>query len=159
MMLTGNNNVEVPGQAVRRLDEIEREYLELFTGKTFEERYRYTFFITPSGDEVFENIEILEFSDKRGVVEPGSGDSQVLSMRIRKTGKTEVLKDPLRNGNLPVRDNAIYYRVPDVAQVEISLGVRSLLGDRYLVSQYGEILALPVRPASGGRLRLGKQVP
>jgi hypothetical protein len=146
MMLTGNNATMVSDGAVRRLDEIEKQYLELFTGKTFEERMRYTYFITPSGDDVFENIEVLEFSDKRGVIEQGGPGSEVLSLRIRKAGKTLLLKDPLRPEKLPVRTNALYYRVPDLAFVEVSLGGHTLLNDRYPVSQCGEILALPTGP-------------
>ncbi len=147
MMLTGNNNTPVTDYSVMRLDEIERQYLELFTGKTFEERLLYTYYLIPAGEEVLENIEILEFSDKYGVLEESSGDSEVLSLRIRKTGKTELLKDPVRPGKLPVQTNALYYRVPDMAELEISLGGRTLLTGRYPVQQYGEILTMPAGPA------------
>jgi len=146
MMLTGNNSL-VPENAVERLDEIEREYLELFIGKTFEEKYSYSFYITPSKDEVYENIEILEFSDRRGILEQGSSDSDVLSLSLRKTGKTEILKTPGQAIKLPLQRNALYYRVPDVANVELSLGGRTLLKDRCMVSQYGEILSIPTNPA------------
>jgi len=142
MMLTGNNSL-VPENAVERLDEIEREYLELFIGKTFEERYNYSFYITPSEGEVYENIEILEFSDRRGVLEQGSSDSDVLSLSLSKIGKTEILKNPGQAEKLPLQRNALYYRVPDVANVEVSLGGRTLLKGRYRVSQYGEILSIP----------------
>ncbi len=143
MMLTGNNNTAVSDAAVRRLDEIERQYLELFTGKTFEERMRYTYFLTPDGNEVFENIEVLEFSEEGGVLTQGSPDTQVLSLNIRKAGKTLLLRDPRGREALPVRTNALYYRVPDMAIVEVSLGGQTLLNDRVPVSQYGEILVLP----------------
>jgi hypothetical protein len=145
MMLTGNNNTPVSDGAVRRLDEIEREYLELFIGKVFEERIHYKFFITPGSEEVFENIEVLEFSDQRGILGESSPDSRVLSLRLRKAGKTRLLKDPVRPEKLPVLSNALYYRVPDVAEVELSLGGEKLLTGRYPVSQYGEILTLPCR--------------
>ncbi len=147
MMLTGNNATPVSDYAVRRLDEIERQYLELFTGKSFEEKYTYTFYITPSGDELFDNIEILEFSERRGVQEGGTPDSEVLSMRLRKTGKTDALRSPDASPRLPVRTNALYYRIPDLAEVEISLGGQTMLNGRYPVSQYGEILSLPLGPA------------
>jgi hypothetical protein len=146
MMLTGNNSTSVSDGAVKRLDEIERQYLELFTGKIFEERMQYNYFVTPAGDEVFENIEVLEFSDRGGVLEGGDPDSQVLSMNIRKAGKTTLLRDPGGRDDLPVRTNALYYRVPDMALVEISLGGNTLLRDRFPVSQYGEILVLPTGP-------------
>jgi acyl-CoA hydrolase len=147
MMLTGNNSTPMPDYAVKRLDEIEREYLELFIGKSFDENYRYTFYVTPSGDEIFENIELLEFSERRGVVEGGYPDSEVLSLEFRKTGKTEILKDLTRAEKLPVQNNSLYYRVPDVAEVKVSLAGRALLYDRYPVCQYGEILALPIGPS------------
>ncbi len=147
MMLTGNNNTPVTDYSVQRLDEIEREYLELFIGKTFEERIQYTYYINPSGEEVFENIEIVEFSESRGILEVGAGDSEALSLSIRKTGKTNLLVNPLHPEKLPVQTNALYYRVPDVAEVEVSLGRRILLSERYPVYQYGEILSMPVGPA------------
>ncbi|MFC2116029.1 DUF4831 family protein [Bacteroidota bacterium] len=146
MMLTGNNNTPVSDYSVQRLDEIEREYLELFIGKSFEERIQYSYYITPSGDEVYENIEILEFSKSRGVMEKGTGNSEALSLRIKKTGKTDLLQDPNPPERLPVQTNALYYRVPDVAEVEISLGRIILLKDRYPVCQYGAILSMPIGP-------------
>ncbi|MFC2098353.1 DUF4831 family protein [Bacteroidota bacterium] len=144
MMLTGNNATSVPDYAVKRLDEIEQEYLELFIGKSVREKYHYSFYFTPDEEEVFENIEILEFSESRGVTEGGYPDSEVLSIEFRKTGKTEILKDPLNPERLPVQTNALYYRVPDVAEAEISLGGRTLLNERYPVYQYGEILVMPI---------------
>jgi len=144
MMLTGNNATPVPDYAVKRLDEIEQEYLELFIGKSVREKYRYSFYFTPHEEEVFENFEILEFSEKRGVTEGGSADSEVLSLEFRKMGKTEILKNPLSPERLPVQANALYYRVPDVAEAEISLGGRTLLNERYPVCQYGEILIMPI---------------
>ncbi len=146
MMLTGNNATPVSDYGVRRLDEIEREYLELFIGKSFEENLRYTYYFTPAGGVVFENFEVLEFSEKRGVLDAGVPDSEVLSLRLRKTGKTEVLKNQVRDEKLPVRTNALYYRVPDMAEIEISLGGRTLLSERCPVSQYGEILSIPIGP-------------
>lgn len=157
MMLTGNNSTPMPDYAVSRLDEIEKEYLELFIGKSFEEKFLYTYYVTPSGDEVFENLEILEFSEKRGVVAGGAADSEVLSMEFKKTGKTDILKDPARAGRLPARTNELYYRIPDVAEVSVSLGGDQLHYDRYPVCQYGEILAMPVGPPEnkilGGRAK------
>ncbi len=146
MMLTGNNATPVSDYGVKRLDEIEQEYLELFIGKSFEEKYRYTFYFTPSGDEVFENIELLEFSKSRGLIEGNAPDSEVLSLGIRNTGKTDLLRDPDKNAKLPGMSNALYYRVPDVAEIEISLGGRSLLKDRCQVSQFGQVLSMPIQP-------------
>jgi hypothetical protein len=156
MMLTGNNNTAVTDYAVKRLDEIERQYLGLFTGKTFEEKLRYSFYVIPEGEETFENIEVFEFSDKQGVLEESSGDSEVLSLSIRKTGKTELLKDPLSPEKLPVRSNSLYYRVPDMCELAISLGGRTLLSGRYPVQQCGEILAMPAGPAEQKGLFPGK---
>jgi len=144
MMLTGNNNTPVSDYGVQRLDEIEREYLELFIGKSVEEKFSYSFFITPSGDEIFENIEILEFSESRGILEEGTGDSEPLSLSIRNTGKTQLLKDPLSPEKLPIVKNSLYYRVPDIAEVGISLGSSILLNGRYPISQNGQVLTLPV---------------
>jgi hypothetical protein len=143
MMLTGNNNTPVSDYAVMRLDEIERQYLELFTGKTFQETLHYTFYVLPAGEEGFENIEVFEFSDKQGVLEESSDDSEVLSLSLRKTGKTEQLKNPEGQEKLPVRNNALYYRIPDMCELDISLGGRTLLSGRYPVQQCGEILTMP----------------
>ncbi len=147
MMLTGNNATLVSDYGVQRLDEIEQDYLELFIGKSFDEKYRYTFYFTPSGDEVFENIELFEFSKSRGIVEEGIPDSDVLSLGIRNTGKTEILKNQEKDAKLPVMSNALYYRVPDLAEIEISLGGRTLLKDRCQVNQFGKVLSLPITPA------------
>jgi hypothetical protein len=144
MMLTGNNATPVSDDGVRRLDEIEREYLELFIGKTYEEKYRYTYYVTPEGYEPFENFELFEFSNARGVLREKSPDSEALSLSIRNTNKTELLKGKRGPGRLPARTNALYYRVPDLVEIEVSLGGETMLRERWQVSQFGKILALPV---------------
>ena len=44
----------------------------------------------------------------------------------------------------PVLTNSLYYRVPDIAAVEVSYGAKVLIHDRIPVYQYGAVLGLPL---------------
>jgi hypothetical protein len=142
--LAGRGEIPVSDMGIQRRDELEQEYLTLFIGKDIEEKKRFTFYFTPSAGEVFEHEEIFEFSRNRGIVKQNLDDSQVVSLTIKRQREVEGLNNYGLGNQLPMQTNALYYRVPDQAEVSISIGDDILLQERVSVYQYGAILSMPV---------------
>jgi hypothetical protein len=143
-VLTGKGEIPVSDAGILKLDELEKEYLALFIGKNIEERKRFTLYFTPSAGEVFEHKELFEFSSERGILTQHLDDSDVVSLTIKRKREVEGLNNYGLGRQLPMQTNALYYRVPDLAEVQINIGDDILLMERASVYQYGAILSMPV---------------
>ena len=146
-LMTGQYDFYPSGPAlefgVKRLDELEKEYLSLFTGKDISCKHSFVFYYVPRSGEVFENIELLEYSAS-GVRNEITGEGKVVSLLIssaNKTGQLDALGDLFANNS----KNTLYYRIPDMAEMEIQDGGKTLIKQRFPISQYGTILTLPVK--------------
>jgi len=128
---------------VQRLDEIEKEYLSLFTGKKVELKHSLQFDYIPDPSEVFENVELFEYDKLSGIT--STGDGKVVNLLIKKENTTKHLEDyKLKSSHDNL--NKVFYRIPDIAIVEIQDGGKSILKERIPVFQYGTILSLPIQP-------------
>ena len=127
---------------VKRLDEIEQEYLSLFIGKTVRLEHSFEFYYIPQSGEIFENIELFEYSGS-GVRHEITGEGRVVSLmitNINNTSQLDALVDLVANDTI----NTLFYRIPDMAEMEIQDGGKTLVKQRFPVSQYGTVLTLPV---------------
>jgi len=143
-VITGKGEIPVNDFGIQRLDELVEEYLTLFLGKNIEEHRQFTFYFTPSAGEVFEHEELFEFSENRGIITQHLDDSEVISLTVRRQNEMEGLNNYGLGNQLPMQENALYYRVPDHAEVNISIGEDILIMERVSVYQYGAILSMPV---------------
>jgi hypothetical protein len=143
-VLTGKGEIPVSDAGIHKLDELEEEYLALFIGKNIEERKRFTVYVTPAAGEVFEHEELFEFSSNAGILTQHADNSTVVSLTIKRQREVEGLNNYGLGKQLPMQTNALYYRVPDRAEVQINIGDEILLMERVSVYQYGAILSMPV---------------
>ncbi len=143
-VLTGKGAIPVSDAGIVKLDELEEEYLALFIGKQIEERKRITLYVTPKAGEVFEHKELFEFSSSSGILAQHSDNSSVVSLTIRRQQEVEGLNNYGLGEQLPMQTNALYYRIPDRAEVQVNLGDDTLLMERVSVYQFGAILSMPV---------------
>jgi hypothetical protein len=144
-ILTGEADVLPQSDAViNEMNRLEKDYLELFTGKTFSERRTFTFQVIPTPENAGKPTRLFQFSELTGTAQnQSSGDPVMLELVPEKrTGTLSVLRasqsQPGENSN-----NRLFYRVPDVVNMKITLGNEVLFNSRRLVYQLGEIVQLP----------------
>ena len=142
--LTGKGENDLSDAGLKKLDELEREYLTLFLGKDMVEKKRFTFYFTPATGEVFEHKELFEFSENQGIIAQHLDESEVVSMTVKRQDDFSGTSNYGRGNELSGQTNALYYRIPEKAEVSISIGEDILMKERVLVSQYGAILSMPV---------------
>lgn len=154
-ILTGESNVFPQSAAViNEMNRLEREYTELFTGKTIREARTFTFQVIPTRENAGKPVRLFQFSEERGVVAEGQagGDPVVVELiPENRTKELSVLKSSSSassNSKEPQVDR-LYYRVPDVVNMKISFGDEVLFHSRRLVYQFGEIVQLPANLVIG----------
>jgi hypothetical protein len=147
-MISANYDIMPQGvameHALKELDELEAEYLSLFIGKQYTGHETLTFYHTPDPAVESGQVDLFQLSRSNGIVSSRTSDSETVSLSILSESKTAVLKD--FNGSKPgsVLSNALYYRVPDMADVKLYRGTKILIHDRIPVYQFGAVLNLPL---------------
>jgi hypothetical protein len=145
LILTGEANVFPQSDAaINEMNRMEREYTELFSGKTIKQERTFTFQVIPSPETAGKPVTLFTFSEATGISENQQGGEPVY-FELTPEKKTSALASSLKSGN-ESRENQsgyLYYRVPDAVNLRIRLGDEVLFSSRRLVYQFGEILRLP----------------
>lgn len=146
-LLAGQYDVFPEGTAletsVRELNALEKEYLSLFMGKLVEEKYTREMYITPSKDDVNQKMLLFRFSSNEGYKPANDTQGEPVYLGINPLNRTLSLKKP---DLLPEDSKAslLYYRIPDLADIEISYGNKTIAQGRYPVFQLGEMAGISV---------------
>jgi hypothetical protein len=148
MILTGEANVFPQSDAaINEMNRLEKEYMELFTGKTINQKISYTYHVIPNKDTDSKPSVLFQFSELTGpALSNGKGGTPV-TLEIAPEQKTKDLALIRKKTEEPksktVTYDKLYYRVPDVVNLKVSKGQEVLLNSRKLVYQYGEVVQLP----------------
>ncbi len=146
LILTGEANVFPQNEAaLNEINRLEKDYSELFTGKSWKENRSYTFQINPKKEMAGKPFVLFMFSELTG---PSTGSEKgglpvtvelILEQKLREL--TIIKKqeaDPLITGF-----DKLYFRIPDVATLKINKGNETLFNSRKLIYQFGELMQLP----------------
>ncbi len=146
-LLEGSLDVFPEGDALnislRELNQLEKEYLELFLGKTVKQGFTRSFMIVPKESSVNQVFEIAKFSQQVGLLEKESSNGEKLSLQINNLGTLNALKNSAISSKLYTKNN-LYYRLPEVSEVIVSLNKDMLFESRMSIYQTGVLLSLPL---------------
>ncbi|MCU0458771.1 MAG: DUF4831 family protein [Bacteroidales bacterium] len=147
MILTGETNIfPQDGAAIDEINRLEREYTALFAGKSWTETKHFRFWVTPDLAMAGKKTVLFSFSETMGLTESPEGPGRPVVMEIVPSGKTRELNLVVRpvtsQKDLALTDR-LYYRVPDVAEITVTLGDEKLCTARKLIYQFGNTVALP----------------
>lgn len=146
MILTGETNVFPQNEtAINEMNRLEKEYTELFVGKTLKEKRRYNYQIIPQKDMSGKQITLCAFSERTGPASAidKSGSPVIIEFVPElKTRSINEVSGKVRSSSSQKYDK-LFYRVPDVVNVKISSGNEILNTSRRLIYQFGDVVRLP----------------
>jgi hypothetical protein len=130
-----------------RLDKLEKEYLDLFRGKSFTEFYHHTFYVVAQPKNGRFSTTLFHFAPGTGITDSKSGEP----VQIEVSGISADQSATTAN------NTGIAYRVPATATVKVFNEDEDLFESRMEISQFGEIKRLPAKrfraefdPETGG---------
>jgi len=145
LILTGEATVFPQSEAaINEMNRLEKEYTELFTGKTISETRKYTVTVVPAKEMIGKPVTFLRYSELTGPVSGTATGGKVLTIEFvpeRKTKDLTVITRPA-DPKEPGYDK-LYYRVPEVVNVKINQGNENLFNSRRLIYQFGQTIQLP----------------
>ena len=146
LILTGEATVFPQSDAaINEINRMEKAYTELFTGKSINEVFTYSYQIIPSKSMIGKPVTLLQFSDQTGPVTgsmKGGNPVTVEFIPEKKTKELSVL-NRFNTKNEDKKYDKLFYRVPDVVDIRINRGSEKLFDSRKLIYQFGEVIQLP----------------
>lgn len=146
MILTGEANVFPQSDAaILEMNRLEKEYMELFTGRTIRQKISYTYHVIPNKDTDTKPITLFQFSDATGPANSSGKGGSPVTLEIVPEQRTKDLAMIRRNIEEPKAQmyDKLYYRVPDIVNLKVSYGKEVYLNSRKMVYQFGEVVQLP----------------
>ncbi len=146
-LLAGQKEVFPEGQALaitlKELDQLEKEYLELFLGKTIKQEFTRSFLVVPEENSDNQEFVLAKFSPQLGLMEKEAANGQELRLSIIPQHTLELLKTSKIQISSTMKNN-LYYRLPELAKVEVSLPGKIFYDGRISIYQAGILLNLPL---------------
>lgn len=146
LILTGEATVFPQSEAaINEMNRLEKEYTELFTGKTISETTKYTVTIVPAKEMIGKPVTLFRYSDLTGPVAVTATGGKSITIEFvpeRKTKDLTVVTRPVTDPKAPGYDK-LYYRVPEVVNIKINQGNENFFNSRRLIYQFGQTIQLP----------------
>jgi hypothetical protein len=146
LILTGEANVFPQSDAaINEMNRMEREYTELFSGKTIRENRSFSVQLIPELGMEKKPFALFQFSEVTGPVTVLAKGGVAVTAELSPEKKTKALT--VINKSQPDQENTtfdkLFYRVPDVVNLKISMGNEVLFSSRKMIYQFGETIQLP----------------
>ena len=127
LILTGEANVFPQSEAaINEMNRLEKEYTELFTGKTWRETRTFTYQIIPEKEMAGKPIILFQFSELTGPVSGTVKSGIPVTVELIPEQKTKDLLFINKNRQIPPvapKFDKLFYRVPDVVNSENNCGI------------------------------------
>ncbi|MCE5346570.1 MAG: DUF4831 family protein [Bacteroidales bacterium] len=146
LILTGEANVYPQSDAaINEINRMEKEYTQLFAGKTLKETRRFTYQIIPKKEMSGKPVTLFQFSELTGLSAGTAKSGVPVTIEFvpeQKTKDLTIINKVQPDPDAPVYDK-LFYRVPDVVNLKINMGNETLFNSRRLIYQFGEVIQLP----------------
>ena len=137
------SNPETFNAMYKKLDAMEKEYTSLLLGKRVSKKVVKTVYVIPNKEVPTQSV--AKFSETDGLTVGTSGSGSVITVQTLSLNTTAAINAPSQSAiELMSYENKVFYRLPEMANVKVVCGGETLLEDRVLVNQLGQLLMAPV---------------
>jgi hypothetical protein len=126
--------------AVAKLDATENEYLSLFTGKTFTDRFTRTYQYVPDGSRQLSKEVLCRFSGTEGFIDLKGVKGMPVILEVEDMNRTMRIEDSGSADQQTFAGTNIPVRLPDMAEIRIIRGSVIINTSRMPVFQYGILI-------------------
>ncbi len=125
------------GKIIKKLDDLEKQYLELFIGKTKTENYELNFTITPQKNKI--TYKVCNFSKTKGF---SNKANKYITLKLTDESFNNI--DSFLNKNIKSKKIAkgIFYRLPKIYKAELNFDNKKLLIQDVRISQFGNLVVI-----------------
>jgi hypothetical protein len=128
-----------------QLENMENEYMKLFTGITLEKTLMYRFKITPEANDSITHYNICHFSPVTGITRQNPGEAPGIFMNLKSRhilAGVEMVK--VKEETLKKKSEGVIYRVPEYTDLSIIDGSQEIYRQTFPLWQIGSQMIKPV---------------
>jgi hypothetical protein len=152
LILTGEANVfPQDAAAINEINRMEKEYTELFTGKSITGSGSFSYQFIPQKDLAGKPFTLFRFSEVSGPLAVSASTGTPVIIKLVPEQKTKDLTIITRVQPDPAapKSDKFFYRIPDIANLKLMMGDEILYNSRKMVYQLGEVMQLPANYVIG----------
>ena len=143
-LLTGYQEVPYEGSALMYMDKelqrMEKDYLSLFTGITFEENLNYSYTVVPDANNESGKVPVFNFSNRTGISDASGGSGEKVYLELKRSGDTQVLAGKAGGAG---EGQGFFYRIPERTNIKIVAHKDIVVQKDFYISQFGVDSSLP----------------
>ena len=137
------SNPETFNAMYKKLDAMEKEYTSLLLGKRVTKKVVKTVYVIPNKEVPTQSV--AKFSETDGLTVGTSGSGSMITVQTLSLNATASINAPSQSAVESMSyENKVFYRLPETANVKVTCGGDTLLEDRVVVNQLGQLLMAPV---------------
>lgn len=126
-----------------KLDEMERQYMELFMGCRSSRTIVKSVYVIPNKE--IATMTIAKFSEEEGLSVGTAGSGRPVTIQTLALNTISNINAPSQSAVESMSyEGKVLYRIPDQANVKVMFSGDVLLEERVMVNQYGVLLMAPV---------------
>lgn len=126
-----------------QLKQMEEEYMKLFTGISIHKKLTFSFYYTPSPNQVNAEVPIFKYMKSKGMMELDEPGGRIVTIKVQRSGTTSLVSNYLKRKNDNNKVHGFYYRIPELARVTVRVDDSMTQETQCLVSQLGIVSFLP----------------
>jgi hypothetical protein len=138
-----NYNRETLEYMDTQLKQMEEEYMKLFTGISIHKTLTFSFYYTPSPNQVNTEVPIFKYMKSKGMMELDEPGGKIVTIKVQRSGTTSSVASYLKRKTENTKVHGFYYRIPELARVTVKMGENMTEETQCLVSQLGIVSFLP----------------
>ena len=140
------HNPETFNAMCEKLDQMEREYMSLFTGWSDTKVVVQSVYVIPSKDVA--TMTVAKFSETEGLSSGTSGAGSPIMVQTLPLNATAGINAPSQSAIESMSyENKVFYRVPEMSNVKVTYKNSTLLEERLVINQLGVMLMVPLANA------------
>lgn len=140
---------------VNELNELEKQYLELFIGKEISITNSFNYIFKPNQDQTKDRIVLFHLSDENGICDKQGPDTEPVYLNYSNCGLVDNLQGFYsRQLKLKDKTKGLYYRIPGQGLFSVEFDKSILVQKHLTIPQYGLINYLPVKMFKNKHLQI-----
>jgi hypothetical protein len=126
-----------------QMEKLMNDYLQMFKGISIVSSETYSYTIVPTAEDAGKPITLCKFSPGKGIIDKNGNSGDVVQVQVEPVNSLQQVKAAISDRNKSERAKGLFYRIPEKADVMVSIGGQPRVEGGFTISQLGAVTFLP----------------
>lgn len=135
-----------------QMEKLMNDYLQMFKGIRVVNTESYSFTVTITPESIGKPVALCRFSPGKGILDKNGNSGDLMQVQVEPVNSLQQVKGAANDRNKAEKAKGLFYRIPEKADVTVSIGGQPRVDGRFTISQLGVVTFLPA--AASGNIEL-----